>query len=105
MRDALVVFVTAPNEETAVKVARCVVEEKLAACVNIVSNVRSIYRWQGKIEDESELLLVIKTRQERFKALRERVKALHTYTVPEIIALPVTDGLEEYLAWLKEETA
>jgi len=100
----LVVYITAPNEEEAAKIAQALVEERLAGCVNIIKDIRSIYSWQGKIEDERELLMIVKTRPELFSSLKNRVKELHSYTVPEIIALPVVDGSEEYLAWLRETT-
>jgi periplasmic divalent cation tolerance protein len=102
--EALVVYITAPNEEEAAKIAQALVEERLAGCVNIIKDIRSIYSWQGKIEDEKELLMIVKTRAELFSSLKTRVKELHSYTVPEIIALPVVDGSEEYLAWLRETT-
>ena len=101
---ALVVLVTAPTPERAAEIARALVEERLAACGNVVPGVRSIYRWQGKVEDESEALLVLKTTRARFEALRERVLALHPYQVPEVIALPVEAGSAAYLAWIAGET-
>lgn len=104
MTDAIVVLITAPPGEQAEKIARTVVEERLAACVNMVEHVRSIYRWQGSIEDEREVLLIAKTRSELFPRLKERVVELHSYTVPEILAVPVTDGLKSYLDWLLTET-
>ncbi len=105
MTDFIVVLITAPNEADAAKMANDIVSSGLAACVNIIRNIRSIYRWQGKIEDEGEVLMLAKTRKERFNALEKRVKELHPYTVPEIIALPIIAGFEGYLGWLKEETA
>ncbi|MFN3395346.1 MAG: divalent-cation tolerance protein CutA [Thermodesulfovibrionales bacterium] len=102
--EAIVVYITAPNEEEAAKIARTIVEERLAGCVNIVKGIRSIYSWQGKIEDESEVLMVVKTRKELFESLSKRVKELHSYTVPEIIALPIIEGFDDYLNWLKEVT-
>jgi len=102
MSDFLMVLVTAPNEEEAAKIANDVVGAKLAGCVNIVRGIRSIYRWQGNIEDDAEVLMIIKTRHELFKALEMKVKELHSYTVPEIIALPIVEGSEGYLGWLKE---
>jgi len=104
MTDALVVLITAPKEEDAAAMANALVEGRLAACVNIIRQVRSIYRWQGKIEDDQEVLMIAKTRKECFADLVNKVKELHTYSVPEIIALPVMDGFEGYLGWLKEET-
>jgi periplasmic divalent cation tolerance protein len=100
----VVVFVTAPNAEVAATIAQAVVGEKLAACVSIVPGLRSIYRWQGKMCDEAEILCIVKTRQALFPALRDRVAALHPYEVPEIIALPIIDGSAPYLAWLHHET-
>ncbi len=102
--DYLVVLVTASGEEEAARIGRELVGARLAACVNIVKGMRSIYRWQGKIEDEDEVLMIIKTRKELFGHLKEMVKKQHSYSVPEIIALPVVEGSEDYLAWLKEET-
>lgn len=102
--DAIVVFITAPTEDEATTIARALVEEKLAGCVNIVRNVRSIYRWEGKIEDDQEVLMIAKTRQELFASLANRVKQLHSYSVPEIIAAPIIAGSENYLAWLRDVT-
>jgi len=102
--EEIVVFVTAPDEDGAVGIAKSLVEERLAACVNIIKDIRSIYSWQGKIEDDSEVLMVIKTRSELFVPLSKRIKELHSYTVPEIIALPIITGSEDYLKWIKEVT-
>ncbi len=102
--EEIVTFITAPNEEEAVKIARSLVEARLAACVTIVKNVRSIYTWQGNIEDDSEVLMIAKTRKSLFDGLSARVRELHSYDVPEIIAIPVTDGSEAYLRWLREST-
>jgi periplasmic divalent cation tolerance protein len=99
--DEIVVFITTSNEDEAVKIARGLVEAKLAGCVNIVKDIRSIYTWQGKIEDEPELLMIVKTRRHLFSALCTKVKELHSYTVPEIITLPIVEGSEDYLKWLK----
>lgn len=103
--EAIVVYITAPGEDAAAKIARSLVEEKLVACVNIVRGLRSIYAWQGKIEDEAEVLMICKTRKELFEPLQKRVKELHTYTVPEIIALPVIAGSADYLGWLHDVTS
>jgi periplasmic divalent cation tolerance protein len=102
--DDIVVLVTASDEEEASKIARAIVGEKLAGCVNIIKDIRSIYSWQGKIEDEKEVLMVAKTQKPLFDSLMKRVKQLHSYTVPEIIALPIIQGSEDYLKWLKEVT-
>jgi periplasmic divalent cation tolerance protein len=101
---ACVVLVTCPTAERAAEIARAVVEERLAACGNVVPGLRSIYRWEGKVQDDAEALLVLKTTRERFEALRERVLALHPYQVPEVIALPIEAGSAPYLAWIAEET-
>ncbi len=100
----ITVFITAPNEEEAAKISRTIVGEKLAACVNIIRSVRSIYRWQGRVEDESEVLMVVKTKRTLFDRLQKRVKELHSYAVPEIIGLPVIEGSKQYLEWLGQET-
>ncbi len=104
MTDALVVLVTAPTAERAAEIARAVVEERLAACGNVVSGLRSIYRWQGKVQEDAEALLLLKTSRARFEALRDRVLALHPYEVPEVIALPVEAGSAAYLDWIAAET-
>lgn len=101
---AIVVFITASGEEEAAKIARALVEERLAACVNILRGVRSIYTWEGKVQDEAEALMVLKTREALFDPLKRRVKELHSYEVPEVIALPITRGLEDYMAWMEEVT-
>ncbi len=102
--DFIVVFVTCGSEEEAVKIANILVEEKLAACANIVSSIRSIYRWEGKIWDEKEWLLIIKTQESRFEDLSDKVKSLHSYSVPEIIALPIIQASLPYLNWIKENS-
>jgi periplasmic divalent cation tolerance protein len=100
----MVVFITAPTEEEGVKIAKTLVEEKLAGCINIIKNVRSIYFWQGKIEDHPEVLMVVKTRTTLFEELEKRVKSLHSYTVPEIIGIKIEKGSESYIKWLDEVT-
>lgn len=104
MTEALVVLVTTPTPERAAEIARALVEERLAACGNVVPGLRSIYRWEGKVQEDVEALLVLKTTRGRFEALRERVLSLHPYDVPEVIALPVEAGSAPYLAWLAAET-
>jgi periplasmic divalent cation tolerance protein len=105
MTDAVVIFVTAGSEAEAETIAKALVEAQLAACVNILSPMRSIYRWQGQVADDREWLLVIKTRVERFAAVETTVKALHSYQVPEVIALPVVVGAEGYLQWLRDSVS
>ena len=95
-----IVLTTCPDEACAERIARTLVEEGLAACVNILPPMRSIYKWKGKIEDATEQLLVVKSTVAHFPAIRDRLRALHPYELPEIIAVPIVDGLPEYLAWL-----
>ncbi len=102
--DYMAVLITAPKEEEAVNIAKTLVEEKLAGCINIIRNVRSIYFWQGKIEDDSEVLMIVKTKADLFDKLSERVKSLHSYTLPEIIGIKIKKGSEDYLKWLSEVT-
>jgi len=97
-----VVLVTAPDSDTAARIARRLVEERWIACANLVPGVRSIYRWEGRVEEDAEVLLVLKTRADRCEALAARVKALHPYEVPEVIALPVVAGSGAYLDWVVE---
>ena len=104
MSDPIVVMVTCGSEEEALTIARTLVEERLAACANLAAPIRSIYRWEGKICDEKEWLLIIKTQRQKFKGLEERVKGLHSYAVPEIISLPIVKGSAPYLRWLDEMT-
>src|SRR5690348_16012004 len=99
-----VVFVTAGNQETAAAIGRALVEERLAACANLLGPIRSIYRWRGAVEDAGEHLLLIKTRASLFAALQARVKQLHPYEVPEIVALNIEKGLPSYLDWIREST-
>lgn len=103
MSDTRVVLVTAPDADTAARLARTLVEERLAACGNLVPGVRSIYRWEGKICDEAEVLLVLKTTVDHADALRDRVAALHPYACPEVLVLPVEGGHAAYLAWVREQ--
>ena len=100
----IVVYITAPSEDAAAEIARALVEQKLAACVNIVRNIRSIYSWQGKIEDAAEVLMIVKTQKKHFDALSEKAKEMHSYDVPEIIALPILKGSDDYLEWIKAST-
>ncbi len=104
MNGSIVVFVTCGSEEEALKIANALVGDRLAACVNLLSPLRSIYRWEGKIWDEKEWLLIIKTHERRYVELEKRVKGLHSYAVPEIIGLPIVEGSSPYLHWLEEMT-
>ena len=97
-----VVFVTAPSEAEAARIGRVLVEERLAACANITGQIRSIYRWQGAVEDEAEFLMILKTSQASLDALIARANELHSYDVPEIIALPIQRGHPPYLDWIAE---
>lgn len=100
----LTVFCTVPDPETARRIAQTVVHEGLAACVNLLPELTSVYRWQGEVQENTELLLIIKTRQEHYPALEDRIKALHPYEVPEIIALGIEVGSRSYLDWITENT-
>jgi periplasmic divalent cation tolerance protein len=97
---ALLCLSTCPDAETAARIARALVEERLAACVNRVPGIASTYRWQGKIHDETEVLLLIKTTRERFDTLHKRLLELHPYALPELIALDIADGHAPYLDWI-----
>jgi periplasmic divalent cation tolerance protein len=100
MTDALIVFCTCSNRDEALKLAQAIVTDAAAACVNIIPAVESVYRWQGKIETAQEVLLLIKTTQSQFGALRDFILNLHSYDTPEVIAVSVVDGSAKYLAWL-----
>ena len=101
---AVVVLVCAASDEEAVRIARTVVDERLAAAANIVPGVRSFYRWQGEVEDAREVLVIVKTQRERLEQLTERIEQLHSYEVPGIIALPVEGGHAAYLEWIAAST-
>jgi periplasmic divalent cation tolerance protein len=108
MTDKIVVLSTCETEPEAVKIARHLVDKRVAACVNITSKVRSIYRWknaEGKdtVEDAMEFVLLIKTRRDLFPQVRAEIASIHSFKVPEVIALPIVDGADSYLAWLDRE--
>jgi periplasmic divalent cation tolerance protein len=105
MTDKIVVLSTCASAEEAQRVARALVEKRLAACVNVMPGIRSVYRWKDAIEDEEEVLLLIKTSMGLLEELREEIERLHSYEVPEVIALSVVDGSERYLAWMTRELA
>lgn len=104
MSNELIVFVTATNADEANKIAESVVNERLAACVNIVPGVESVYRWEGKVTRDAEILLVVKTTDERYPDLERRVKELHSYSTPEVISFRIERGSADYLKWLREST-
>jgi periplasmic divalent cation tolerance protein len=103
MTESIVVLCTCASEDEAGRIAATLVQERLAACVNILPPIRSIYRWQGVIEDAREILLLVKSTSDRFGTLRDRIAALHSYDTPEIVALPIVAGSDKYLAWLGEQ--
>ena len=103
--DVRVVLVTVPSREVGLELARTVVSEGLAACVNLIPGIRSVYRWQGAVEEADEVLLLLKTRATVVDTLRERVVTIHPYEVPEFVVLPVHGGLDTYLAWIRSEVS
>ena len=102
MTDKIVVMVTVSNVRECKRIARHLLEQRLIACANLVPLVRSLYHWQGKIADEKECLMLLKSSRELFPALRAEVEKLHSYSVPEVIALPIIDGAPNYLNWIAE---
>ncbi len=105
MTDKVVVLVTCGSNEEAERIARALVEARLAACVNILGPVRSIYRWEGKLNDDKEVLLLIKTSRSLFDQVRHAVEKAHSYEVPEVICLPIIDGAPNYLNWLTDSVS
>jgi periplasmic divalent cation tolerance protein len=103
MTEKIVVLSTCGSEEEAVRIAKRLVEGRVAACVNLIPRIRSIYRWEGKVEDATEWMLLIKTSRERYDALAIVLEAAHSYELPEVLALPVIAGSANYLAWLDAE--
>ena len=97
------VYITAKDKKEAGKIARALVRTRLAACVNIIGNINSVYRWEGKIESGKEALLVVKTKKSLVPAVIKKVKSIHSYTCPCIITLPVSDGNKDYLLWIEKE--
>jgi periplasmic divalent cation tolerance protein len=102
--EGIVVMVTTTSEDEATRIGRAVVDASLAACANILPKIRSIYRWQGKMADETEVLMLLKSRGPMFGALEKEIKRLHSYSVPEIIAVPIAKGSEKYLRWVHVQT-
>lgn len=103
MTDKIIVLTTCENSQDAQTIAETLVEKRLAACVNILPGLKSVYRWQGKVEKAGELLLLIKTRRGLFEQLSAELARIHPYEVPEVIALPLIDGAPAYLGWLEKE--
>lgn len=102
MRDFVVILITTCSEEEAARIGRTLVEERLAACVNIIPDIRSFFHWEGKLQEEKEALLLVKSQGDQISRIIYRVKELHSYSVPEVIALPILAGSEDYLRWVKE---
>lgn len=100
----IVVFITTSSEDEATRIAKELVGAQLAGCVNIIRDIRSIYSWEGNVEDDHEILMIVKTRKSLFSQLQKKVQELHSYSVPEIIAIPIEDGSQEYLKWLRSVT-
>jgi periplasmic divalent cation tolerance protein len=100
----LIIFVTVESQSEAVRIGEGMVNAKLAACANIIPGVQSVYKWKGKVVRAQEVLLILKSTKSRYAALEKTIKSMHTYETPEIIALPVKEGLDQYLAWVRNET-
>ena len=103
MTDKIVIFSSCPSAEEAEKVARGLVEKRLAACVKMIPGARSFYRWKGEIEEAGEYVLLIKSRRDLFARLKTELAALHSYEVPEILAVPVVEGASSYIDWIDKE--
>lgn len=104
MTDKIVVLSTCASEDEARRIAAALISGRLAACVNLLPRVRSIYHWKGAVEEQEEILMIIKTARSQFEPLRAELSRLHSYEVPEIIALPIVDGAAPYLEWIDRET-
>ena len=104
MEEKILVMITTGSEEEAARIAEGLLEERLIACANLVGGIRSLYRWQGKVCDDSEILMLCKTVRRLFARLSEKVKSIHSYEVPEIIALALVEGWPPYLEWVEQET-
>ncbi len=105
MSDELIVFLTTSNSDEAARIAEALVSERLAACVNVVDGIESIYRWEGNVTRDREALMIIKTTAERYPELEHRVKELHGYSTPEVVAIRIEQGSEPYLNWLRDSVA
>jgi periplasmic divalent cation tolerance protein len=102
MTDKIIVFVTCESNEQAESIAQAVVTEKLAACVNVLQGIRSCYVWEGALTWSNEILLLIKTTRGRFEQLQDRIRAMHSYSVPEIVGVTIDDAFEKYIAWIDQ---
>ncbi len=100
----LVILVTVANQKEAVRIGEEMVNAKLAACANIIPRIQSIYHWKGKVVKAQEVLLILKSTRPRYRALEKAIKTMHTYETPEIIGLPVIEGLDQYIGWVRSET-
>jgi periplasmic divalent cation tolerance protein len=105
MTQARIVLTTAGSQDEARKIAHALVERKLAACVNIIPQVESIYRWQGKVESATEWLLVVKTQSSSFAQVRDAIRELHSYELPECLLLEISDGSTDYLSWIADNVS
>ncbi len=104
MEEKIVILITTGSEEEAVRIAEGLLDERLIACANLIQPIRSLYRWQGRVCDDREVLLLCKSRRALFGEVRERVCALHSYDLPEIVAMPLVEGNPPYLQWIEDET-
>jgi periplasmic divalent cation tolerance protein len=104
MSEFIVIFVTTSSIKEADRISKVLVEKRLAACVNIIKDIRSIFFWKGKLSDEKEVLLIAKSKKKNFERIEKEVKKLHSYEVPEIIGLPILMGSEDYLDWVDKES-
>lgn len=100
----MMVYITAPNREEALTLATVLVEERLAACANVADGMTSLFWWQGKVQRENEVSLILKTRADLLEAVKRRVGELHSYTVPCVVAWPIAEGNEDFLDWVRHET-
>ncbi|MBI2252509.1 MAG: divalent-cation tolerance protein CutA [Armatimonadetes bacterium] len=101
-KEYIIILVTASKEEEAKKIAAALLKVKLAACINLLNHVRSIYWWKNKIETSKEVLMIIKAEKTKFKSIMKKIKENHSYSVPEIISLPIVQGNKEYLKWISK---
>src|SRR5512132_2525570 len=102
--DAIVILTTASGEEQATRIARHLVENRWVACVNLIPRIRSVYQWKGKMAQDEEVLMIIKTRREMFERVRQAIRELHSYELPEVLALDVCNGDPDVLAWIRQST-